>query len=200
MKTQTLEEAYIKGAVDDDAAAAYWQNTAAADAAIAARDAYLAANPSVFKTSARKTPQAALDDVIEYAFENERKHFVESGQPADHVFYDLLRLTKASNENPGKDELNFTREDYASLNNVVGQMFTDERRHWMEAGRPDKHVFADLLVLGRELIKHKAKEVERGGPERESDTHSAALRGHLSPPVAAPAPVERSPAAPGPGE
>ena len=160
---------------------------------------------AVSEIQAQKTPQAALGSVVDYMFDNECNHWREAGQPANHVFYDLLALRKANIEAEQRPALKLTPAEYGSLGKVLEQLYADEHRHWLEAGKPTQHIFVDVRTLGREMIRHKEQVKRVATPERESDTSSAALRGQLAPVNAVEAPQVpsrglRSMATPGLGD
>lgn len=138
---------------------------------------------SIAEISTQKTAPAALRAVTEHMFESEQHRFLKEGQPAGHMFYDVLKLTKAGLELGASEDFKLSVDEHASLDRVLDRLYGQEHEKWKEAGRPDKHVFVDLLVLGREQIKHKAMQITHPRQERECDTDSAALRGALPTPV-----------------
>lgn len=155
--------------------------------------------PTVPHIAKQNTPAAALANLLNYMEEDEAKHFVESGQPAGHILYDVLALIKESTTLDPQGPFKLSPQGHDALGRILEQRYTAEHRHWMEAGRPENHIFSDILVLGREQIKFRAMEVAAPQVGREVEAEANALRNPLPAPTVMPEPAKAKPGVSTPG-
>ncbi len=96
--------------------------------------------------------------VIDYLWDDEKKHFEEIGAPGKHIFQylELLRLYLDEDLNDPDNVMGRLK----SLRRIIDYLWDDEQKHYEDDGAPVGHIFQHLETLNSYLNKEmNAREI-----------------------------------------
>jgi len=113
---------------------------------------------SISKIKEHAEIKEAEDKILTERREEERKHWLESGQPKNHIFESLSVVLSNTPEfleklrNSPKDVQNIFFKQYQCAWIAVLDMYLeDERKDWLELDKPKNHFYN--LLHGMEMMR-----------------------------------------------